>query len=166
MNSEGTSNNETLETQIVVIGGGGAGLFAALEAAKKGAKVILLEKRRKLGGTSAMAAGFFAAESPTQKRQKIDANRDELFKIAMKTACWEIDPRIVRAFIDKSGDTIRWLEEHGIAYEWFEGAHNVHVLKDLKHPVGGFGAKLKILTEKCREGGVQILLNTSGKKIV
>ena len=116
MNSDLTSDTENLETQVVVIGGGGSGLFAALEAATKGADVILLEKRRKLGGTSAMAQGFFAAESPAQKRQKIDAKRDELFKIAMKTACWTINPRIVRAFIDKSGDTIRCMEEKGVSF--------------------------------------------------
>ena len=117
MNSDGTSNTETLEIQIVIIGGGGAGLSAAAAAAEKGAKVILLEKRRKLGGTSAMAQGLFGAESMPQKRLKIDAQRDELFKIAMRFAHWNINPRIVRAYIDKSGDTIRWLEEKGVDFD-------------------------------------------------
>ena len=117
MNSDVTPNTETFETQIVIIGGGGSGLSAAVAAAEKGAEVVLLEKRSKLGGTSAMAQGLFGAESSVQKRLKIDARRDELFKMAMKFAHWSINPRIVRAFIDKSGDTIRWLEEKGLTFD-------------------------------------------------
>ncbi|KPK96749.1 MAG: hypothetical protein AMJ95_12495, partial [Omnitrophica WOR_2 bacterium SM23_72] len=99
MNSKG---NE-LTAELVVIGGGGAGLSAAVAAAEKGAHVIVLEKRG-LGGNSAIAFGIFAAESPTQKRLDIDCSRDELFKQAMEFAHWRINPRLVRAIIDKSGD--------------------------------------------------------------
>ena len=105
---------ETLETQIAIVGGGGAGLAAAVAAAEKGANVIVLEKRHDLGGNSARAEGLFAAESPAQKRLKIDAPRDELFKMAMDYAHWKLNARLVRAFIDKSGDTIRWLEQKGL----------------------------------------------------
>ena len=154
---------------LVIIGGGGAGIAAALTALERGATgIIVLEKRSSTGGNSALAGGFiFGAESPPQERAKRYISKDAAFKETMAFHHYDrVDARVLRAFIDKTGDTIRWLENNGIEYEWFEGAHTVHVLKDLKHPAGGFGAKLKILTEKCREGGVQILLNTSGKKIL
>jgi succinate dehydrogenase/fumarate reductase flavoprotein subunit len=70
-----SSNVENIDTEVVVIGGGGAGLAAAVAAAEKGSRVIVLEKRRTAGGSSALAVGLFAAESPDQKRQRIDAQK-------------------------------------------------------------------------------------------
>jgi fumarate reductase flavoprotein subunit len=117
MNVMKISKPESLKSQIIVIGGGGAGLAAALTAAENGVKTILLEKRQAAGGNTALARGIFAAESPVQKRMKIDAQRDKLFRIAMDYSHWGTDPKIVRAFINKSGDTIRWLEEKGLKFE-------------------------------------------------
>jgi len=104
MNCSETSNTENLQADIVVIGGGGAGLAAAIAAAEKGAKnIIVLEKRRRPGGNSVFPEGIFAAESPAQKRLGIDAPKDEVFKQAMDFAHWMINPRLFRAFVDKSG---------------------------------------------------------------
>ena len=104
-----------LKVELVIIGSGGAGLAAAEAAAENGASnVMVLEKRGVTGGASAMAVGPFAAESPAQRRQAIIAPRDDLFKRAMSWAHWKVNPRIVRAFIDRSGDTIRWLEDKGL----------------------------------------------------
>ena len=72
---------------------------------------MLLEKRQTIGGNSVMAESIFGAESPAQKRMMIDARKDDLFKIAMEYAHLKIDPKIIRAFIDKSGETIEWLEK-------------------------------------------------------
>ena len=93
-----------LETQILVVGGGGAGLSAAA-VAELGADVTVVEKRHIPGGNSAPAEGLFAAESSAQKRMNITAGRDEAFRIAMVYAHWRLDTRLVRVFVDKSGDT-------------------------------------------------------------
>src|SRR5512136_1513073 len=108
---------EILKADLVVIGGGGAGLAAAVTAAEKGASVIVLEKRNCTGGNTALATMLFAAESPVQKRAMVDASREELFSAVMDWAHWKIDPRIIRAFINRSGDTIRWLEEQGCVFD-------------------------------------------------
>jgi len=164
MKSE-TQNIETLETQIAIIGGGGAGLSAAVTAVGKGADVILLEKGRQTGGTSAMAQGLFGAESPTQKRMKIDASRDELFKTAMKFARWSINPRIIRAFIDKSGDTIRWLEEKGINLD--VPRYYINQNPTVWHTEHGMGAKLtKLLTKELEDAGVSVLRQTRAKELL
>ncbi len=73
------------------------------------------EKRRKLGGNSALARGLFAAEKPTQTCMRTNAQRHELFKVTMDYSHLKINSRVVRAFVDKSGDAIQWLEEKGIA---------------------------------------------------
>ncbi|MFX1563215.1 MAG: FAD-dependent oxidoreductase [Promethearchaeota archaeon] len=115
MNAEVNLNNKKPKADLVVVGGGGAGLAAAVAAAEKGASVIVLEKRG-LGGNSALAWGIFAAESPTQRREMIDCRKDDCFKLAMDFAHWNVNPRLVRAFIDKSGNTIQWLEEKGLEF--------------------------------------------------
>ena len=160
-----SNNTKTLETQIVICGGGGAGLAAAVAAAEKGAKVILLEKRRTLGGNSALAVGLFGAESPTQKRMRIDARRDDLFKRAMSFACWTINPRLVRAFIDKSGDTIGWLEEKGLDFDVWPLWIGQYPMT--WHCPKGYGTEIiKVLAENSEELGVRLLRDTVAKEIL
>ena len=158
--------NQDLQAKLVVIGGGGAGLAAALAAAEKGLNpVIVLEKRGGVGGTSALASGPFAAESPAQRRQAIIAPKDELFKRAMSWAHLQVNPRIVRAFIDKSGDTIAWLEKMGlffycVPHSPVDSPLTWHV------PHGDGAAIMKTLAEKCRQAGVEILVHTVARKIL
>jgi len=155
-----------MKTQCVVIGGGGAGLAAAAAAVENGIQsVIVLEKRNSLGGNTALATGLFACESPVQERERIIADKDELFKQAMKWAHLDrIDPRIIRAFINKSGDTIRWLEEMGLEFNIVPFYPNQQ--PRIWHCPKGRGAKLtQVLAEKSRERGVEFLLQSSAKKI-
>ncbi len=157
---------DNINADLVIIGGGGAGLAAALAAAEEGAgKVIVLEKLGSPGGNTALSVGIFAADSPAQKRVAIEFKRDELFKIAVNWAHWKVNPRIVRAFIDKSGDTIRWMEEKGLRFECVPFYPNQsplvwHVTKDL-----GAGMT-KFLTAEGEKLGVQLLTHTPAKKIL
>jgi len=158
---------ESLRAELVVIGGGGAGLAAAFSAAENGCRsIIVLEKAGSAAGSTAMAHDIFGAESPVQKRLGIDAPKDELFKTAMEWAHWtKINPRIVRAFIDKSGDTIGWLENMGLQFELIQYYPNQVPL--VRHSVKGHGnALMKALRENCRDKGVQILTRTPGKKLL
>jgi fumarate reductase flavoprotein subunit len=155
----------TLEADLVVIGGGGAGLPAALAAAEAGARVMVLEKGGACGGNAAMAWGIFAAESPTQIRSFIDAPRDDLFKIAMSWAHWKINPRLMRAFIDKSGDTIRWFEEMGLRFTCVPMAPNQ--MPCTWHVPEGRGAEIvKVLQSACAKRKVEILRRVRTKEIL
>jgi fumarate reductase flavoprotein subunit len=156
-----------LKAQLVIVGGGGAGLAAALAAAESGCKdILVLEKAGSAAGSTAMAHDIFGAESPVQKRQGIDAPRDLLFKTAMEWAHWtKINPRIVRAFIDKSGDTIGWLEKMGLSFELIQYYPNQVPL--VRHSVKGHGnALMKTLRSNCRDRDVKILTRTPGKKLL
>jgi len=165
MNSINGAGLKTVETDVVIVGGGAAGLPAAIAAKESGAAdVVLLEKRGTLGGNAAMAWGLFATESPVQKQALIEAPNDELFHIIMNWAHWSIDPRIIRAFINKSGDTISWLERKGIRFDLLRYYPNQS--PPVWHIPDGRGARLmKTLTENCAEQGVQILLNSCCIKI-
>ena len=156
--------DNNLTADLVVIGGGGAGLAAAVTAAEKGASVIVLEKRNCTGGNTAMASGLFAAESPVQRRAMVDASRDDLFSAMMDWAHWKIDPRIIRTYIDRSGDTIRWLEEQGCAFDlmaFFPNQTPVVIHKPRRRAM---------VTDALRKGcdtlGVNIFVRTEAQKIV
>jgi fumarate reductase flavoprotein subunit len=143
MKSVKTSRLGSVEPQIVIIGGGGAGLAAAATAAAKGGRVVVIEKRRVPGGNSTLANVMFGAETPFQKRMKIDVPRDFAFKLAMGYAHWKTDPRIVRAFIDKSGDTVRWLEEKGIEFEYMPDYYPDQVPRAFQIMRGGGAAMIR-----------------------
>ena len=166
MTSETTDSAGDLRADVVVIGGGGAGLAAALSALEKGCtSVLVLEKQPAPGGSTAMAHDIFGIESPVQKRAWFDTSRDEIFKWHMDWTHWTVNPRIVRAFIDKSGDTIRWLEEMGIRFQLRQMYPNQTPL--MRHSIEGRGVRLiKVLRENAEARGMRLLTRARAKGIV
>ncbi len=155
-----------MKADMVIIGCGGAGLPAALTAHGKGCDVLVLEKRGIVGGNALKAEGFFAAESPAQKRLLIDAKKDDLFKKALDYAHYKVDPRILRVFINRSGDTVRWIEEKGIRFNHIAPFYPNQVPL-VWHIIHGHGAALvKIFEKECKEKGISILRRTRARKIL
>lgn len=169
MNFSPISKAENLKAGIIVIGGGGCGLAAAVTVAEKGANVLLLEKKGAPGGNSAMAWGLLGAESPFQKKLSIYAPKDEVFKAAMDYSHWKINPRIFRAFVDKSEDTIRWLEERGLEFSEIPSIYPGQVYRTwhCMEPPKFAGAEfIKLFRKRCEDLGVQLLTRCPAKKIL
>ena len=170
MNPAKTIRTEDLSAELIVIGGGGGGLTAAVAASEKGIKdITILEARNVPGGNAAYVGGIFAAESRLQKRLGIDARRDELFKKAMDYAHWKANPWLLRALVDKSGDTIQWLEEKGLAFD------KIHPLYPNQTPMvfhfqkapGKTGARfVKAFVKQCEDIGVRLLCKTKAKSLL
>jgi fumarate reductase flavoprotein subunit len=152
-----------LEADVVVIGSGG-GLAAAVAAAEAGASVILLEKENVLGGYTRQANALMACESPVQKRLNVTITREEVFQKFMNWNHWHrVDARVVSAFINKSGDTIRWLEAKGVEFDLMTNDYGfavIHMPKDMMASVQ------KALIESAKDLGMNMLLHTSGKRIM
>jgi len=166
---EKRSNNDILETQIIVIGGGGAGMAAAVSAAENGANVVLLEKSHKPLGSSGMAHGIFAADSPTQKRMNIEPSRDILFKIMMDFSHWSIDPNLIRTFLDKTPDTIKWLEDKGLVFDipLVNRKHFGQPVPRVWHCPKGYGAEIiDVLKKEFETLGGHILCDTRAPRIL
>jgi fumarate reductase flavoprotein subunit len=149
---------------VIIIGAGGSGLSAAAAAAEKHKTVVVLEKRSAAGGNAAMAGGPFAAESPAQKRQHIDVSRDEFFKTAMTHAHWKVDPRILRSVIDRSGETIQWLEEKGLHFDVPMFYEN---LPRTAHMTEGHGAGIvQALIRSCKALNVIFVHEAAAKRLL
>ncbi len=166
MTSDGTERPVDLQADVVIVGGGGAGLSAAITALERGCKsVLLLEKQPSPGGSTVMAHDVFGIESPVQKRAWFDTSRDEIFKTHMEWTHWAVNPKIVRAFVDKSGDTIRWLEEMGLSFKLLPMYPNQSPL--IRHSIEGRGIKLvKTLRDNAESRGMKLLTRTRVKKIL
>jgi fumarate reductase flavoprotein subunit len=166
MNFDNSLNIGNLDTEIVIIGGGGSGLCAAISAVENGAKVIVLEERKTLGGNTVFPEALFAVESPVQKRLNIEARKDDFFKKDLNYSHHKTNPRIIRALINKSGDTVRWLEEMGVTCNLYPST-NLNPTPQVSHcPVGGGAAVVKALVKRCEELGIRVLYQVVGRKIV
>ena len=155
-----------LDADLVVVGGGGSGLAAAVAAAQQGVSITVLEKRRSVGGNSVRALGIFAAESPVQRQLRIDTSKDLCFQLAMDYSHNKINPRIFRAFVNKSGDTVRWLEEQGLRFfdvpYFFPG----QVTRTWHCPKGGGPAFINVLLRSCRDLGVKIATQIRARSLL
>jgi fumarate reductase flavoprotein subunit len=162
-----------IEADVVVIAAGASGLAAAVAAAQRGAKVVALEKGATTGGTGNMGMGPFGVESRLQKLKQMGPTRDEAFRMFMEYTHWRVDAQLVRAYIDKSATTIGWLESLGVEFvepaTYFPGGQFTwHLVKPVTGQPGPMSSAtmMKILTDKAKELGVKIHLQTPAKKIV
>lgn len=108
-----------LEADVVVMGCGGSGIPAAVSAFENGAKkVVVIEKQKRAGGNSVMARGLFACESSVLRQAMVKSDKDEIFTNAMN---WHhhtrVNGRILRAWINQSGNTIDWLRKRDVEFE-------------------------------------------------
>jgi fumarate reductase flavoprotein subunit len=96
----------------------------------------------------------------------IDADRGALFKMAMDYSHWTTHPRIVRAFIDKSGDTIEWLEDKGLKFNFIPQLYPNQVPRTWHCVERGGAAVVGALVERCKAMGITVLCDTAAKQIL
>ena len=156
-------------TQLLVIGGGAAGMAAATAALEKGIRTTIVETNPKLGGNGLFPRGVFAVNSVLQRRKLVLPDVDQVFRDCMQDAHWKIDGSIIRALLDKSGDTISWLMEKGVPF--IDVVHHIpnqtpevfHICDE--HENAGH-AVMSALETFCREHDAQIFTKTRAKKLL
>ena len=165
-----------LQADLVIIGAGGAGLPAAVQAFEQGAKrVVLLEKRKTAGGNAVFASGIYAIQSPIHRQMMIDIDPDQVYK---KTMAFHhharANGRIVRDYINNSGDTIRWLMDRGIQFEvgpemqmYFGQDPTWHIaMNPATGDVSRFAQVFRKLQAEIKEKGGQFLFETECKTLL
>ncbi len=162
-----------METDVVVVAAGASGLAASVAAAQLGLKVITLEKSSTTGGAANMGMGPLGIESRLTRAKQFSPNKDEAFEIFMNYVHYQADARLVREHLNKSGDTISWLENLGVVFSepasYFPGAYPTwHIVQpESGHPGPTAAATMvKRLTEKAKELGVKLMLQTPATKLM
>lgn len=92
-----------------------------------------------------------------------------MFKLAMSYSHWKINPRLVRALVEKSADTIQWLESQGVKFSGIirhypnQAPSTFHVIRP---PARTGSAVVKALRDSCERLGVQLLCQHEAKKLL
>jgi fumarate reductase flavoprotein subunit len=160
-------NQKNMQADVAVIGSGASGLCAALTLSYGGASVLVFEQEAEPGGMTNFAEGMFAVGSKYQKKHKVGLTVEEAFNVHMEETHWLANPRLVRTFMEKTADTIDWLEEQGAV---FSGLFNISPFTPrVWHQMVGFGKEGLIapLFEKAKaQDNVQVLFETEVKGLV
>lgn len=157
--------NEAMRYELIIVGGGACGLAAAVEAGQNGLNAVVIEKRHSTGGNAVFADGMLAAGSHVQKRQLLDVTPDAILQSAMEYSHQALNARVLRAFINKTADNIRWLEDMGVQFHvdpYIPG----QVLLTYHIPNGRVKEVVRILREKIRELNVPVITDTEVTQIL
>lgn len=162
-----------MECDLVVVAAGASGLAASVAAAQLGLKVITLEKSSTTGGAANMGMGPLGIESRLTRAKQFQPTKDEAFKVFMDYVHWQADAKLVRAHLNKSGETISWLESLGVTFaepaSYFPGSYPTwHIVQpESGHPGPTAAATmLKIMTQRAKELGVKLMLQTPATRVL
>ena len=165
--------------QLCVVGAAGSGMSAAVSAAQHGVREILvLEKSAVVGGCTSMSAGMMGINTPVQRRFGYKLDPDEYFRKLMKVLNWRCDAKLVRKWLNGSGENFEWLEDLGLSYSFpcTESADMSKVLPT--HNRTGFwnGSKwvmemhgpkvVRTLKNACDRYGVEVLTKTRARHLI
>ncbi len=164
---------KTVETDVVVVAGGPAGLSAAVTLGEHGLKSILFEKGNTTGGAANMGMGPLGIDTKIQKQNFNNLSVEDALKMHMRYTHYQVDEDLVQTYFHKSADTIEWLESLGVefagAFRYFkESEATWHIVKSDNGVIGprAAGKMARILTEKAREYGTEIYLETAATELI
>lgn len=162
--------NGTLDADVIIIGGGGSGIPAAVSAYENGAKrVVLLEKRERAGGNAIMARGIFGCETSILRQAMVNTDKDEIFRQAMRWHHYDrVNGKLLRAYINNSGDTIEWILSKGIKMRVDTTTRMNYNQDPTWHCVvdGNMALVMGKLFEEALEKGMQAYFNTSVTEVI
>lgn len=161
--------SETIEVtaDVVVVGAGGAGVAAAVEAADNGASVVLLEKMAQIGGTTATSQGMIAGYE-TKYTKALDAHHtfEEMYANLMNNASYRLDPALTKITVERSGETIDWLNER-LGMTFMSDVIVGYGPLQMMHIVEGYGPAMRTAMQAALDAtSVQLMLETEGTEIL
>lgn len=124
-----------ITTDVAIIGAGAAGIPAAIEAAQQGVKVDVFESSDHTGGACNGGNGVFAVESKMQRQKQYTYTKEQILRYWMEYTHNNVDLRLVSEFINRSADTVEWLQGYGVELNdliaYYPGAYYVwHFRRD------------------------------------
>lgn len=173
------------ECDVCVIGGGGSGMVAANKALDEGRKVIVLEKMHEVGGSSWYAGGFRVHWCKGAENLDIGDLREEKYKEFIEKVP-NVDTRLLKRMFKENENFANWLiDSHHMLdsydvkagqmgpmppspmfiakYEWKDASKRIDRMIG-PGEIGSFMAER--MQEDFLANGGELLLNTSGKKLI
>lgn len=164
---------KTIDTDVVIVAGGPAGLAAAITAGERGLKSVILEKSSATGGAANMGMGPLGIDTRIQREQFNDISVDKALHMHMQYTHYQVDEDLVQTYFNKSADTIQWLEDMGVefagAFRYFkESEATWHIVKPENGVIGprAASAMVKVMTQRAKELGCDILLETPATSLI
>ncbi|MGI5971861.1 MAG: FAD-dependent oxidoreductase [Oscillospiraceae bacterium] len=165
--------------ELCIVGAAGAGMSAAITAAQHGVKnILVLEKMKNPGGCTVMSAGMMGFNTPAQRRFGVHFDVDEEFQKLMRVHNWRSDAKLVRKWLNESGENFEWLEDLGLEYAFCTTESADPATHKPSHNRTGFwdGEKwvmkmhgpliVKCLRESCAKYGVEIMTETRARHLL
>jgi fumarate reductase flavoprotein subunit len=159
----------------LVVGSGAAGLAAAVAAHEHGARrALVAESEGVVGGSSRLSGGVvMGSGSRLQKAAGIEDDADTFFHDYLVLNRYDVELGPVRSFTRRAGETIDWLEDHGVAFSSGLIYAGVELNKRGHCVRGGGQGIIDALHSYCRRNGIDIALGqrisrllTEGGKVV
>lgn len=160
---------KTEQVKLVVIAAGPAGLAAALTAVEEGVDpkdLVVLEKTNMTGGTANMGMGPLGVETRQQREMLNPVTKEKAFEEFMTYTHWRSNSMLVKKYLDKSADTIEWIEKMGVQFvpsKMFEDSEPTwhYVIPENGRPGPRSASTMfKKMTERANELGIRFLFET------
>lgn len=152
----------------VVVGTGGCGVAAAVTLSEAGKNVIVLEKTPACGGHTIQTEQILAAGHRFQREAGVTTTAEEIFEEIMRSNHWMGNSRLVSRFINKTCETVDWLCEHGLTYEYQGYEQITHVLDTGLHSTDWTKQyeRLNKLLKDIEERGGKVFYETPAKELI
>lgn len=157
--------DKTYDADVVVVGAGAGGTVAAVSAVEGGLKTIMIEKNAFPGGAGLFMEGSFGVQTPYTKAKGMKWTTTDAFNAMASYHHWRINAPLMKAFVELSGDTVQWVEDHGVKWKEVKTAWRDKA-EQTWHIYPYAGSLPKTMVELFKKEGGTLLLNTPGEKLI
>lgn len=117
------------------------------------------------GGAGLFMEGSFGVQTPYTKAKGMKWTTTDAFNAMASYHHWRINAPLMKAFVELSGDTIQWVEDHGVKWKEVKTAWRDKA-EQTWHIYPYAGSLPKTMVELFKKEGGTLLLNTPGEKLI
>ena len=164
------TQEQTIDTDLVIVGGGGSGMTAAIRASELGLDVTLVEKMPFMGGAISISGGNqVVMGSQMQKDLGVtDDSVESMVEDFMANGANLNVPELITLYAENVGETSDWLQEEGVTFNLEGGLHKLAEYshdRELAYTGSGAGAA-EAMRGLVAEKDVNVLLNTRATELI